>query len=308
MKGISLCLHSAILPDLPLEEVVSLAARIGYASVEVACWPAGRADRRYAGVTHIDPDRLDGDAAKRVEDLFGAAGVAIGALCYAPNPLSPDDDEASFAAAHLKKVITAAASLRVGVVVTFVGRDQYRSLEDNWPAFRRTWPPLVSFAADHGVKLAIENCPMLFTRDEWPGGRNMAYCPSVWRKMFQEISSPAFGLTYDPSHLVWQHIDYVKPLREFADRIFHVHAKDARIDRDRLDDVGILACPLEYHTTKIPGLGDVNWSRFLAALTDIRYEGVVSVEVEDRAFEHSREGRERALRQSAAYLRQFLAS
>ena len=147
---------------------------------------------------------------------------------------------------------------------------------------------------------------MFFTDDEWPGGKNLAFCPAIWRRMFAEIPSESFGLNYDPSHLVWQRIDYVKPLEEFSDLIFHVHAKDARLDHARLDDVGILATPLEYHTPKLPGLGDVDWSRFFSVLSDTGYDGPVCIEVEDQAYEGSLESRKASLRQSARFLRQFI--
>ena len=207
---------------------------------------------------------------------------------------------------HLKRVIAAAPLLGVHTVNTFVGRDWSRSVADNWARFEEVWRPLVAFAEDQGVRIAIENCPMLFTRDEWPGGKNLAHSPAVWRRMFEAIPSKSFGLNYDPSHLVWQQIDYVKPLWEFSDRIFHVHAKDVRLDKRRLDDVGILATPLEYHTPKLPGLGEINWGRFISVLGDVGYRGPVCVEVEDRAYEGSLELRKAALRQSARYLRQFL--
>jgi sugar phosphate isomerase/epimerase len=147
---------------------------------------------------------------------------------------------------------------------------------------------------------------MLFSDDEWPGGKNLAISPAVWRRMFDEIPDKNFGLNYDPSHLVWQHMDYLQPLWEFADRISHVHAKDVRIDRERLNDVGTLATPLEYHSPKLPGLGEIDWGRFFSVLGDSGYTGPVCVEVEDRAYEDSLEARKRSLRQSAIYLRQFI--
>ncbi len=200
----------------------------------------------------------------------------------------------------------AARLLGVGVVTTFIGRDWTRSVDANWPRFCKVWKSLVKYAEDNGVRIAVENCPMLFTRDEWPGGKNLAHSPALWRRIFEEIPSRYLGLNYDPSHLVWQQMDYLKPLREFAPRIFHVHAKDVRLDRQRLDDVGILATPLEYHTPKLPGLGEVNWGRFISVLGDVGYDGPVCVEVEDRAYEGSLAARKAALRQSARYLRQFL--
>jgi sugar phosphate isomerase/epimerase len=298
---------SAILPDLSLDEVLQVAASERYSCVELMCWPTGKAERRYAGVTHIDVVGLDAGEATRIRDLCATAGVSISGLGYYPNPLTPDPAESQTCIAHLQEVIRAARRLELDVVNTFVGRDWTRSLDENWPAFRKVWPPLVRFAEEHGVRIAIENCPMLFTHDEWPGGKNLAHSPAVWRRMFAEIESANFGLNYDPSHLVWQQIDPVKPLWEFAARIFHVHAKDVRVDRHRLDEVGILATPLEYHRPKLPGLGDVDWGKFFSVLTDAGYDGAVCVEVEDRAYETTLPARKRALRQSAAFLRQWLA-
>jgi sugar phosphate isomerase/epimerase len=297
---------SAILPDLSLEEVLEFASAEGFSCVELMCWPVGRAERRYAGVTHIDVVGFTQADANRVNALAADAGVSISGLGYYPNPLAPDLDEAAVYVEHIKRVIEASALLGVKLVNTFIGRDWKRSVEDNWPRFREVWPPLIRFADEHGVRIGIENCPMSFTADEWPGGKNLAYCPAVWRRMYDEIPSASFGLNYDPSHLVWQQMDYVKPIWEFADRIFHVHAKDARLDRSRLDDVGVLATPLEFHTPKLPGLGDVNWGRFFSALSDVGYDGPVCIEVEDRAYEATLESRKDALRQSGRYLKQFM--
>ncbi len=297
---------SAILPDLTLEEVLDFAAESGFDCVEVMCWPRGRAERRYAGVTHIDVTDFDEAAAAEVRALVEGSGVAISALGYYPNPLAPDPDERRVYAEHLRTTIDAAALLGISRVNTFVGRDPARSIDDNWPLFREVWPPLVRHAAERDVRLGIENCPMLFTADEWPGGKNLAISPAVWRRMFEDIPDPHFGLNYDPSHLIWQGMDEVSPIEEFVGRFHHVHAKDARIDRRTLDEVGILAVPLAYHTPKLPGLGDVRWGAFFAALTSAGYTGPVCIEVEDRAYEGSLDDRKRALRQSARYLRQFM--
>ncbi|HEY6988387.1 MAG TPA: sugar phosphate isomerase/epimerase [Bryobacteraceae bacterium] len=297
---------SAIVPDLAFDEVLGFAGQTGYECVEVMCWPQGAADRRYAGVTHIDVNALDDSAVSRIQDQLAASGVAISGLGFYPNLLIPDEQESQAGVAHLKRVIQGAKKLNLSVVGTFIGRDWTRSVEDNWPRFRAIWPDLIRFAEDHGIRIAIENCPMLFTRDEWPGGKNLASRPALWRRMFEEIPSPSFGLNYDPSHLVWQQMDYVRPLREFKSRIFRVHLKDARVDRDRLDEVGILAHPLEYHSPKLPGLGDVDWGHFLSVLGDTGYDGPICVEVEDRAYEGSLDARKRALIQSHNYIRQFV--
>ena len=297
---------SAILPELSLEEVLRVAGELHVRTVELMCWPRGKAERRYAGVTHLDVEGFTAGEARRVHDLCSAAGVTISGLGYYPNPLAADESEARVYVEHLRKVIAAAAQLGVGVVNTFVGRDPRLDIDANWPRFMSTWPPLVQYAADHGVRIAIENCPMWFTRDEWPGGKNLATTPRIWRRMFEAIPSPHFGLNYDPSHLVWQQMDYLAPLRDFTDRLFHIHAKDVLLDRRRLDEVGIMAYPLEYHSPKIPGLGEIDWGRFLATLSQVGYRGPVCIEVEDRAFEGSLADRQAALRQSIGHLRNFL--
>jgi sugar phosphate isomerase/epimerase len=294
---------SAILPDLSLDEVLAFAADEGFGCVELMCWPPGAADRRYAGVTHLDVSAFTDDQADRVRDLVKKHGVAVSGLGYYPNPLDPNPEHRRTVVEHLKKVIAAAPKIGVGVVNTFVGRDGKLSIEDNWPAFRTVWPELVRHAETAGVRIGIENCPMLFSKDEWPGGKNLAISPSVWRKMFDEVPSAHFGLNFDPSHLVWQMIDVARCVRDFGKRIVHVHAKDARIDQDRLYEVGNLG--LAWHTPKLPGMGDVPWGSFFSALTDVGYNGPVCIEVEDRAYEGSLEDRKRSLRQSKRYLEQF---
>jgi sugar phosphate isomerase/epimerase len=297
---------SAILADLSLEDVFHVAAQGGFDCIEVMCWPRGKAERRYAGVTHIDVTALDARTVSDVHGLMRWSRVQISALGYYPNPLAPDATERRVALDHLRAVIDAAQRLGLSRVNTFVGRDPGRSIEDQWPLFREVWPPLVRYAAERNISLGIENCPMLFTQDEWPGGKNLAISPAVWRRMFEEIPDPHFGLNYDPSHMIWQQMDEVRPVAEFRARLHHVHAKDARLDRRRLDDVGVLAVPLAFHTPKLPGLGDVRWGPFFSALTDAGYAGPVCVEVEDRAYEATLDDRKRALRQAAAFLRQFI--
>jgi len=297
---------TAILPELTLEEVLDVAVAAGYECVEVMCWPPGKADRRYAGVTHIDVTTLDDARAKSIRDLCAAKGVEISGLGYYPNILTADAAEAEATRRHLERVIHAAPKLGIDRVNTFVGRDWKLSVEQNWPRFLETWTPLVRRAEDCGVRIGIENCPMLFTDDEWPGGKNLATTPAIWRRMFKDIPSKHFGLNFDPSHFVWQKMDYLAPLPEFAERIFHVHAKDVRVDPRKLNDVGIMAAPPQYHTPKLPGLGDVAWGPFFAVLGEIGYRGPVCVEVEDRTYEHSLEARKAALRQSATYLRNYI--
>ena len=297
---------SAILPELSLQEVLQFASETGFDCVELMCWPVGKAERRYAGVTHLDVSDFTESQARRTQELTAQSGVAICALGYYPNLLSPDEHEADIAIAHLHEVITAATLLGVNDVNTFVGRDPALSVEANWPRFLEIWPGLVQFAEQSSVRIGIENCPMYFSADEWPSGKNLAVSPAIWRRMFTEIPSLSWGLNYDPSHLVWQQMDYLKPLKEFADRLFHIHAKDVRVDHERLNEVGILGTPLEYHQPKLPGLGDIDWGRFFSILGDTGYDGAVCIEVEDRAYERNLETRKAALKQSARYLRQYM--
>lgn len=298
---------SAILPDLSLEQVLKFASDQGFDTVEVMCWPKGKAERRYAGVSHIDVANLSDVESKKIKTLTQKYGVSISGLGYYPNPLVADEKEASVYIDHINKVITASSKLGVGRMNTFIGRDPTRSLKDNWALFDERWPEIVKHAEKQKVKVGIENCPMYFSDDEWPGGKNMAINPVVWREMFSRIQSDYFGLNYDPSHLVWQMMDPAWPLLEFKDKLFHIHAKDARVDKDKLRQVGIMATPLEYHAPKLPGLGDVNWIQFFANLTEARYSGPVCIEVEDRAYEGSLEDRKRALIQSGRFLRNFVA-
>lgn len=298
--------NSAILPDLSFEQVINMAAYHSFACVEVMCWPKGEADRRYAGITHIDMETL---SKTKVDEITGYAkdkGVQISALGYYPNPLDADYAKRAVYIAHIKKVIEGAAKLGVDTISTFIGRNPKANIADSMADFKKTWPDIIKFAEDHNVKVAIENCPMLFSMDEWPGGKNLAASPKIWRDMFCVIDSDHFGLNYDPSHLVWQRMNYIKPIYDFKDKIFHTHIKDAKFFADKYDEVGILAVPLEYQVPKIPGYGDIDWSAFFCALSEIRYKSHCVIEVEDYAFEDSLEERKAAILQSKKYISQWI--
>jgi sugar phosphate isomerase/epimerase len=287
---------TAILPELDLEQVLAFAAAERFACVEAMCWPVGKAERKYAGVTHVDVTDMTRTRAEEVLALCAKHGVALSALGYYPNLLDPDAATAEVARAQLARVIAAAPLLGLNTINTFVGRDWTRSVDDNWPRFLEVWRPLLKLAEDHGVRIGIENCPMSFTKDEWPGGKNLFTTPVIWRRAFEDLGSANLGLNYDPSHFALQHMDPVSPLREFQDRLFHVHAKDIRIRRDRIDDVGIFAHPLEWHQPRIPGYGEIDWARFMGGLMETTYRGPVCIEVEDATFGNTLEGRQQALR------------
>jgi len=296
---------SAILPELPLDDVLAFAAAEGFSCIEAMCWPIGAADRKYAGVTHVDVTNFTPARAADIRAACDRHGVALSGLGYYPNALDPDPAVAAAAVAHLGRVIEAAPLLGLREVNTFVGRDWHTMIDDNWPRFLATWRPLVKLAEDHGVRIGIENCPMLFTRDEWPGGKNLMTTPAIWRRAFADIDSPAFGLNYDPSHFVLQGIDPLSPLREFRGKLFHVHAKDVRLDPDGIAEVGRFDVPSRWHQPRIPGFGEIDWGRFMSELMRVGYDGAVCIEVEDDTFGRTLDGRKRALRVARDVLRPF---
>ncbi|AWE41727.1 sugar phosphate isomerase/epimerase [Actinobaculum sp. 313] len=301
-------LVSAILDGSTYEEMIDTVSEFGFQCVEVACWPQGKAERRYAGVSHIDVERvLDDDAyAAHVIDYARSKGVDISSLAFYPNTLDPDLEKRAANVAHLQTVIKASAKLGVGLVTTFIGRDQYKTVEDNLEIVKEVWPPIISLAEAENVRIGLENCPMLFGADQWPGGQNLMTTPNLWKRVFEILPSPNLGINYDPSHFVWQMVDYIKPIYEFADRIFHVHYKDIKLYEDKLNQVGIMAYPLDYMSPKIPGLGDVDWGKYVSALTDIGYEGYTCIEIEDKAFEGSPEKVLESIRLSKQYMEQFV--
>lgn len=296
---------SAVFDKRSFEEVIDFASEQGFDCVEMACWPEEKKVRRYAGVTHIDATKLDIKTQKHILDYCCDKGIEISALAYYPNIMDPDIEKRDHYIRHLKKVIDAAEQLDIGMVTTFIGRLPKENVDYNIGEFKKVWPPIIAYAERKKVRIAIENCPMLFTDDEWPGGQNLASTPPIWRKLFSIIDSDYFGLNYDPSHFIWQGIDYIKPIHEFKDKIFHVHYKDIKLEREKLKDVGVLANPLSYMTPRIPGHGDVNWGEYISALREIQYRGPACIEIEDKSFENSTEEIEESLRISRLYLRQF---
>jgi sugar phosphate isomerase/epimerase len=296
---------TAALPELPLENVLAFARHEGFSTIEVCCWPVGKAERKYAGVTHIDVTTLTRTKAEEVRALCQDHGVEISSLGYYPNMLDPNPQTARAAVAHFKKVIVASKLLGLNLATGFVGRDCQKTVDENWPRFLKTWKPLIAFAEDHGVRIGIENCPMSFTRDEWPGGKNLMTTPVVWRRAFHDIDSPNFGLNYDPSHFILQDMDPISPLAEFKDKLFHLHAKDVRIDRKALNEVGRFDYPLRWHQPRIPGYGDIDWAKFMAEVMRIGYTGPVCIELEDDTFGRTLEGRMKALKVARNILAPF---
>jgi len=297
---------TAAFPGSTLEQVARWGAESGFQAIEIACWPKEKASRRYAGVTHIDVTALDKMQAAGILKMLDGYGLFISSLGYYPNPLHPQAEHRETVIGHLKKVIDAAALLEVPVVGTFIGKDKDKTVPQNLEDYAEIWPPIVKFARERGVRIAIENCPMLFSYDEWPGGNNLASTPAIWRKMWEIIPDEYFGLNLDPSHLILQMIDYERVVREFGTRIFHVHAKDLHIDREGLYNHGVLSQGMGWQVPRIPGLGDMDWPKFFAALTAAGYDGVVSIEHEDRVFEGSEELVKRGFYLSRDVLKPFI--
>jgi sugar phosphate isomerase/epimerase len=297
---------TAPFPDTPLTEVAAWAGSVGFEALEIACWPKSAGpSRRYAGTSHIDVAALSKAEAGEIVAALGEKGQAVSALGYYPNPLHPDAEHRATVIAHLRKVIEAAGLMGVGVVNTFCGGDARQTVDDNWQDALKVWPALIAHARDHGVRLAFENCPMIFSNDEWPGGHNIAYSPYVWRRII-ETWDGAVGMNFDPSHLVWQMIDQARFIREFGAHMLHVHAKDLMIDRDGLYERGIMSAGMGWQVPRMPGLGDVNWNTIFSGLYRAGYDGPVIIEHEDRRFEGSDEAVKRGFLLARDVLRPFV--
>ena len=297
---------TSIFDGWSFEEVLDIAQNMGFECLEVACWPKGKAERRYAGVSHIDVERMTEDDAVSILQMCRSKKIEISSLAFYPNTLDPNLEKRRNNIEHLMKVIDASARLRVNMVTTFIGRDQNKSVEENLKIVSEVWPPIIKHAEEKGVRIAIENCPMLFSEDEWPGGQNLMTRPDIWKEVFEILESDYLGINYDPSHFVWQMMDYIQPLYEFRAKIFHVHYKDIKLFPEKLKRVGTMAYPLSYMSPKLPGLGDVDWGKYVSALTDIGYDGYTCIEVEDKAFEGSKERILDSVRLSKRYLEQFI--
>jgi sugar phosphate isomerase/epimerase len=297
---------TAPFPDKSLADVATWAGSAGFEALEIACWPRSSGpSRRYAGTSHVDVVGLgQSEATDIVADLAGK-GLAVSALGYYPNPLHPDRAHREAVIGHLKAVIAAASLMGVGVVNTFCGGDASKPVDENWKEAQKLWPDVVAHARHHGVKLAFENCPMIFSADEWPGGHNIAYSPMIWRRIIEAWNGEV-GINFDPSHLVWQMIDQARFIREFGAHFRHVHAKDLMIDRDGLYERGVLSEGIGWQVPRMPGLGEVDWSQFFSGLYHVGYDGPVIIEHEDRRFEGSEEAVKRGFLLARDVLRPYV--
>lgn len=299
-------LLTAPFPDTPLIEVADWANSVGFEALEIACWPKSSSpSRRYAGTAHIDVAALSDAEAREIVSALADRDIAISALGYYPNPLHPDADHRQTVIAHLKNVIAAASRMGVGLVNTFCGGDAGKHVDANWEEALKVWPDIIGYARYHGVKLAFENCPMIFSHDEWPGGHNIAYSPYVWRRILEAWGDDV-GMNYDPSHLVWQMIDQARFIKEFGSHMLHVHAKDLMIDRDGLYERGIMSAGMGWQIPRMPGLGEVEWNVIFSGLYRAGYDGAVIIEHEDRRFEGTDELVKRGFLLARDVLRPFV--
>ncbi len=278
-------LLTAPFEDTDLMDVATWASGNGFSALEIACWPSsGGEKRRYAGTSHINVDGLTAAQGKEIVDELSGKGVEISGLGYYPNPLHADASHRDEVIEHLKKVVTAAGTMGLSVVNTFVGGDRTLNVDQNWERAQQIISPIVDHARGQGVRLCFENCPMIFSYDEWPGGHNIAYSPKIWRRIFEEWGDDV-GMNFDPSHLIWQFIDQTRFIKEFGPNIAHVHAKDLMVDHDGLYEHGIMSAGMGWQVPRLCGLGDVDWSDFFSGLYRVGYDGPVIIEHEDRLFE-----------------------
>lgn len=269
-----------------LPAIASWASSNGFSEIEVG--PAFPPDRHTLGTV-------------------AGSGVRISALIYCRNLLSLDIVQAELHQEQIRRRIEVAGELGIGIVTISAGFDKHQlqpDIYDNYEAIRplpeksmdaflRVYEPLVRLAEKNGVQLAIENCPLM---------GNWAISPPLWRLAFTRLDSPALGLAFDPSHLVWQMIDPYAALLEFKDKIFHFHAKDAQVSSQALARTGILS-DFSWWEYRIPGSGSIDWKRMLSLLDQINYNGSITVENEDPRYIESLELVQKGLVLATEHLR-----
>ncbi|KGO32224.1 sugar phosphate isomerase/epimerase family protein [Oenococcus alcoholitolerans] len=277
------------LQDMTLPEKMKYAHEIGFTSLDVSCWPKDNT-RDYSG-SDIDVENLNSDQVNEIKENQKKYDITFSSLAYYDNMLEPDLKIRKKYHDHLLAVIKAAGLLGVPLVGCFIGKDQNESLDKNFDEYEDIFSKYVSFAEDNGVKLMIENCPMIGWQSEgYPG--TFSYSPELWDEMFRRIPSSSFGLNFDPSHLDWLGIDYIQALRDYKDRIFHIDAKDMIVDKSKFYRYSIFGKKLDrlhgedsgFWTPVIPGLGDINWDQFYKVMKEIDFKGDFSIEHEDRRF------------------------
>jgi sugar phosphate isomerase/epimerase len=266
--------------DYPLEDLIGWAAENGLSGLELDNCPENLQD------------------VKKI--LARYPQVKVHALGRSINYLVGGPAERAERANLLSRDIEKAAELGIGVINIFAGRDPYKTVEDNLEIFQEVFTPLVQKAEQYQVHLAMENCAQ---RNWWPAGGNLAHTPEIWRKLFALIPSPALGLTFDPSHFIWQGMDYAHAVREFGSRIYYAHAKDAEVHKEVLADRGIYGSDWWHY--RLPGWGEMNWGVFFTALREAGYHGPIGIEHEDRYWNHNPQEIQHGLLMARDFLSQF---
>jgi len=265
-----------------LEETVKWASENGFKSLEVNSPPQGKL---------VDPDKILKHGTSEVRDALKNSDVIVSCLTWCPNNMDPNLEVRSRNNEHVKKMIEAAAKLNVPVISTWIGKVP-GTVEDNMKVYAEVWPPIVEHAEKFGVKIAIENCMA-----------NIAYSPYIWEQMFNIIPSKSLGLNFDPSHLVFQFIDYLDALRKFGERIYYTHCKDTEILTWKLSWIGYTGSG--WWRFRVPGLGDIDWKKFINQLQDLKYDYALSIEHEDPLY-HGVDGFKKGLVLGRKHLAQFL--
>lgn len=269
------------------EETAKFAHETGFKSMELSAWPDSALDAVKTSDARI----------KAIQADLASKDIEISALGYYPNYLDRDEAEAKHAQGYFVKVLDLAKKMGIGVVATFAGRNQSKSVEDNIPLFKEVFSRFCDEAEKRNIKIAIENCPMMEVKPM--EGTNIAFSPEVWDAMFEAVPSRALGLEIDPSHMVWLGIDYVKAVKDYGDRIYHAHAKDMEIVRPLLGRMGIYGQAFGrpegfghgWWRARTPGWGEVDWPAFITALIEVGYKGNIDIEHEDDVFAAAQFGR-----------------
>lgn len=301
---------TACLPNLELEKLISWASKQGFKTLELAAWPV-ESDRDYQA-RQIDAAKISKDDAKRIKNLFAMHNMEISAMAYYDNNLHPELTKRNSYINHLQSVIDTASLLDVKLVGTFVGSNPELSPNDNIKEIKKVFSEILKYAADKNVSVMIENCPMEnWVRFGLPG--NFAYSPELWDALFNELPFDNFGLNLDPSHLYWLGIDYIQAVKDYASKVFHAHAKDTEMLEEGEYRYGIFGRQIDpipwksgWWRYRMPGSGEIDWSKFISTLQENGYNNVLSIEHEDPIWEGSEDKIKTGLQLGLKHLSQFV--
>lgn len=214
------------------------------------------------------------EMAKKIRELGDEHDFVISAISVFGNPLTSEGDNADTIASW-ERLIDHAHLFGTNIVSGFTGRLTGQSIDESIPKFKEVFGELTRRAADKGVRIAFENCDMGGT---WATGDwNIAHNPAAWELMFNAVPEDNIGLEWEPCHQMVSLIDPIPQLRKWADKVFHVHGKDATIAWDIVKEQGVHGKdPFVWHRT--PGFGDSNWSDIITILRQNGYQGTIDIE------------------------------